>query len=386
MISEPLPPTSLSQLGATLGLGCQNCELLELCGGVFSDPDCMGACHACDPLTCTMACPRSRNWVSVIRDAGGLSSMGRWKINQGTAGLPLYVPHIANGSGRSERLVVPCAAVSTFDVVRAMSRGFIFDAEGLRRHFRLHDSSEVISLSIEKDEHLERFWQYFRERGYAAGLAALGIRHVTAPNFSFALNAPRPEHLVNRSRSLRCAEQLSMAGLSVIVHLNAYNQTDWDFWRDFLREHSGITMVCLESQTGLARVRKAVWHISQLRQLEQSIGRGLHVLAVAGRRHLSVLAHFSGLTIIDSVPFIKTTKRRKLARADGKWSFCRTAPEQSLHELLQHNVEAQSELVRITLEQLKVPRECAQKMTPTTYERDPRQLRFWPDVDLSRSA
>jgi hypothetical protein len=293
MIAETLGPTSMSQPGTTVGLGCQDCELLELCGGVFSDPDCMGACHECDPADCTMACPRSSNWVAVMRDAGGFAVKGRWKINQAQACLPLYIPHIANGSGRSECLAVPFSAVTTFDVVRDLSRGLVSNADELRQRFRLHDSSEVISLSIEKDGHLERFWQHFRERDYAARLSTLGIRHITAPNFSFALNAPRPEHMVNRARSLRCAEQLSMAGLSVIIHLNAYNQTDWDFWCSFLKEHVGIGTVSLEFQTGLARVRKATWHVSQLRQLQQSIGRALHVIAIGGRRHLPLLVDFS---------------------------------------------------------------------------------------------
>jgi hypothetical protein len=98
-----------------------------------------------------------------------------------------------------------------------------------KRAFR--DPSDLL-LSIGKDNRLEHHWRYSASRHLAEYLASLGISHITAPNFSFALNDPRPEHLVNRSRSLREAERFTAAGLSVVPHVNAFNQADWEAWRD----------------------------------------------------------------------------------------------------------------------------------------------------------
>jgi hypothetical protein len=228
--------------------------------------------------------------------------------------------------------------------------------------------------------HLERFWEYLEERQYPEKLATLGITYITAPNFSFPLDVPRPEHLVNRSRSLKCAERFTRAGLNVIPHLNAYNETDYEAWSDFLKEHSGISIVALEFQTGLSKVQKAKWHISKLLNIQQSLGRGLHLIAVGGRRHLRLLTGFSGISIIDSVPFIRTTKRRRLELSDGKWNFSRTKVQASLHSLLQYNVATYSKLVDAKFEKMKMPEEVIFKIPVMAYQPDPRQLSFWSET------
>lgn len=380
VITEPLGPTSITQPGTTIGLGCQKCELLDICGGVFSDHDCMGSCHECNPSTCTMACPRNQNWVGVLRDAGGFEIGRHMNIKQGISTRPpLYVPHIANGSGRSKNLMVPFSALTTFDVARALSSGLFSTAKGLRNHFRLGRSAQIILLSIEKDKHLERFWQYLKERRYAERLTALGITYITAPNFSFALDAPRPEHLVNRIRSLRCAEYFTRAGLNVIPHLNAYNDNDYAFWLDFLREHANLSIIALEFQTGLSTVKKAKWHISKLLDIQQSLGRDLHLVAVGGRKHLHMLTAFGGISIIDSVPFIRTIKRRRLELSGGKWSFAQTKAQESLHSLLNHNVIGYSKLIDARFEKLKMPANVITKIPAMPYQPDPKQLSFWPE-------
>jgi len=198
-------PTSIAAPGATIGLGCQNCALRGLCGRVYSDFDCMGGCRSCDPQLCAAACPRATNFPLAVWDAGGLGMNSNWNIKQSKAQLPAYVTRLGNGSGRSESLSVPMVAVTTFDVMKAESQRLISSPAELRRYFRVDESSRVLALSIGKDNRLERFWEYFELRRFAERLAGLDLELITAPNFSFALDAPRPEHLVNRQRSLRCA-------------------------------------------------------------------------------------------------------------------------------------------------------------------------------------
>jgi hypothetical protein len=152
-------------------------------------------------------------------------------------------------------------------------------------------------------------------------------------------------------RSLRSAERLSAAGIKVIPHLNSYNETDWKFWRDFLKEHSHINLVALEFQTGLASPRKAAWHVCQLYNIQEALGRGLHLIAVAGRRHLSLLAGFSALTVIDSVPFVRACKRQmKLDRLNDKWVVNKTLVGTPIDDLLRHNVSAYAHNVKLRME------------------------------------
>jgi hypothetical protein len=175
--------------------------------------------------------------------------------------------------------------------------------------------------------------------GFPELLAQIGAEHITAPNFSFPLDVPRIDNLLNRSRSLKTAEELAKAGMSVIPHLNAVTATDWEFWRDFLKEHDEITTVAKEFQTGTARVTTARWHIGYLRRLEDVLGRQLHIVAVGGRRYLPLLHKLSAVTIVDSVPFMKAMYRRALCRREGRWSVEQTQRDAPLDDLLATNIE-----------------------------------------------
>jgi hypothetical protein len=212
----------------------------------------------------------------------------------------------------------------------------------LREQFGLSRDTRLILLSVKDDPDLETYWEYSELRSLPKYIANLGVEHITAPNFSFANNVPRTEHLVNLARSLRCIEEFSAAGLSVIPHLNACNERQWDFWSDFLKEHPEITVVAKEFQTGAAIPRIAQWHIEELQRLQEKIGRGLHLLAVGGRRHLGLLLRLERFTIIDSVPFVRTVKRRRMSRDDGRWKVSRTRRGEPLDGLLRHNVEVYS--------------------------------------------
>lgn len=336
MILRALGQTSSSQLGAPMGLGCQGCEFLDACGGT-TDFDCYAACCGKHD-SCTLACPHADGFARVMQDGGGLEMKSRYLITQLADALPVYIPHIHNRSCRTSRLASRIAALTTFDVSAPKSETHFASGLELRRAFGLPDDAQVVLLSVAKDNRLEHYWRYSEVRRLAQYLSTLGISHITAPNFSFTLNEPRPEHLVNRSRSLREAERMSEAGLSVIPHLNAFNQRDWSCWRDFLRDHRHLSMVCQEFQTGLANGMRARWHIHQMCNIEQALGRGLHVVAAGGRRHLQLLTELSGVTIIDANPFLKTHKRRKFI--DGRWCKIATPPGMQLDQLLDENVAA----------------------------------------------
>lgn len=373
--------TSSSGHGAMIGLGCQQCELLDICGGT-ADFDCYASCcgkHA----TCTRACPNAHGFVPVIQDAGGMAMKDHYAITQCPESLPAYIPHIDNASCRTGRLASPFVALTTFDVCKPNAEHRFGSPEEIRRHFGLRDDAKILLLSVAKDSRIEHHWRYSAEKRLVHYLATLGIAHVTAPNFSFALNEPRPEHLVNRSRSLCEAERMAAAGLSVIPHLNAYNQTDWNCWKDFLRDHPHLSMVCQEFQTGLANGTRARWHIHQLRNIEQMLGRGLHLVAAGGRRHLPLLIELTSVTVVDANPFLKTHKRRQLV--NGKWHACPTANGAPLDQLLEDNIAAYLRYVEEKIASLKTfealpPKREIQDAGSAKFSVSTLQLPLWPSL------
>jgi hypothetical protein len=336
-----LGPTSKSAVGTPMGLGCEACPLLELCGGT-TEFDCYGGCCG-SPDRCSLACPRADNWVEVVRDAGGMEMRPRYAIKQQLTDLPIYVPHIHHGSSRTGFLSAKHVALTTFNVTSPDSDRRFNGPADLRRYFRLAPDAELILISIAKDNRLEHHWRNSASRNLARYLATLGIKHITAPNFSFPLDVPRPEHLVNRSRSLWEAERFTAQGLSVIPHVNAFNRRDWEAWLAFFRDHPHLSIVSQEFQTGLASRTKAKWHIWQLREIEQSLGRPFRLVAIGGRRHLPLLVGISAVTIIDANPFHKAHARQKLV--DGRWVKAPTQRGLPIDELLEVNLANYANLV-----------------------------------------
>ncbi|MGA3049328.1 MAG: DUF4417 domain-containing protein [Terracidiphilus sp.] len=309
---------------------------------------------------------------------------GHYAIGQRLESLPAYIPHIHHGSCRSGPLSSSFVALTTFDV-SAPSADERFDSPShLRQYFGLSDDTRILLLSVAKDNRLEHHWRYSESQRLPQYLAALGISHVTAPNFSFALNEPRPEHLVNRSRSLHEAERLAGAGLSVIPHINAFNQRDWNCWRDFLRDHPDLSMVCQEFQTGLSSGKRARWHVYQMRNIEQTLGRGLQLIAAGGRRHLPLLIELSAVTVIDANPFIRTLMRRRLV--NGKWQKHRTPEGEPLDQLMEDNIAAYTKYVEARIMSLKEFPSIGIDAIPVKQEPlsiSDLQLSLWPSLRAS---
>jgi Domain of unknown function (DUF4417) len=318
-----------------------------------------------------------------MRDAGGLEMRSRYTINQKLTNLPIYVPHIHHGSSRSGFLSAKYVALTTFNVTSPDSDRRFNGATDLRRYFRLASDAELILISIAKDNRLEHHWRNSASRDLARYLSTLGITHITAPNFSFPLDVPRPEHLVNRSRSLCEAERFTAAGLSVIPHVNAFNRRDWEGWLSFFRDHSHLSIVSQEFQTGLASRTRAKWHIWQLREIEQSLGRPFRLVAIGGRRHLPLLVGISAVTIIDANPFHKAHARQKLV--NGRWVKAPTERGLPIDELLEANLANYANLVERSHEFAlkKGPLLPHQESAPIamvnlTSRAPSSQLSFWP--------
>jgi hypothetical protein len=302
----------------------------------------------------------------VWRDTDGLQITIN-HLHQATTSLPEYIPLIQHGNRRTTPLSAPIVALTTFDVTRIDKerKDMLRDPDQLRERFRLAPNTPIILSSVAQDVELERYWRHRHDRRLVEGIKALNPAHVIAPNFSLFRDVPRFDNLANIKRSLLCAEEFSTAGLSVIPYIAGITATDWDRWAAFLQEHQDLTMVCKEFQTGASTKTKGDWHIQRLEELQQKLGRALHILAVGGRRYIPALRRFAQVTIIDSNPFMRTMHRRILTT--NGWQSAPTPPGAPLDELLQANIAAYASVVHQLMcgEQLPRRQPIPQAPAPT---------------------
>jgi len=336
-----LPPTS-ANARYEQSFGCRECFAQHDCGGQYRTGQFGCFCTTCNPTTCSYCCPRNKNFVKIWRDSSG-TGITTTHLHQEQNVLPTYIPLIQHGNRRTTPLQACCAGITTFDATRRDKRtkDMVRDPRALRRKFQVE--ATIILSSVAPDNELERYWKYRHEWRLIEGIKAINPAHVIAPNFSLFLDIPRFDNLANIKRSMLCAEELSKAGISIIPYIAGITATDWERWAAFLREHRTITMVCKEFQTGASSKDIGAWHINRLQELQERVARALHLVAVGGRRHLRYLRSFPHLTIMDSVPFMRTMHRRQLTTTG--WEPAPTAAHIPLNDLLQANVEAYAALL-----------------------------------------
>ena len=306
----------------SIGLGCQRCAFLSVCGGTTAGFDCLTEC--CNsPRTCRIACPKSLQLGALIADGGGWDRTNAEVRQNRVPTLPLYIPMIQHPYGRLREIAEPLVAIPLKSVVAILRHIPGITSEEFRRAFLISKTAKVIVVSVAKDPFLEGFWRNMGAENFPNRLQKLDLEHITSPNFSFSQNLPRTESLTNRSRIVKSSEQLSAAGLSVIPHLNATNANDWMFWTSFLREHREISVVAKEFQTGLKIKEVARHHVQRLDILQNDIGRKLTVLAIGGRGVIDELSLLSSVSIIDSTPFMKAIKRHVLLPGKNEFELLR---------------------------------------------------------------
>lgn len=267
--------------------------------------------------------------------------------------LPLYVPMLRHGSKRSEAFQNPIVALSTFDVLRGRRTGYgtcIPTADELRVRYRLRPDAQVLLVSVAKDRYLEEYWSNRNLHQVPDALARLAPLGITMPNYTSFVDAPSIHTHWNLRRMRKNAEELSAAGIAVVPHLNARTRDDWDFWATLLEAQPTIRYVCKEFQTGLSRYEVGARHLWRMDDLQHKLGRALHPILVGGGRFAHVAArYFEKFTIIDSVPFIKTIKRKhgtQITEAHLRWNTNKLPKGASLDSLLEHNSTMYSRVLR----------------------------------------
>ncbi|MEO5927657.1 MAG: DUF4417 domain-containing protein [Patescibacteria group bacterium] len=269
----------------------------------------------------------------------GARNLGPLKGNAKAAPPPRYIPVIQAPFRRI--VAADWAAIPLKSLMRgggAEYRPRAATKDDLRLTYGLPRTSKIVLLGVGKDAPLETYWRWRRKYESSRLLASLAFEFGVPPNYSFYLEDPRPEHLFNRKRSLICASEWSAAGITSAVYLHAIAARDWEFWTELLHDHSEVTIVAKEFQTGLGNRDRGIKAIDAVARLQDRCGRDLHFLAVGGASYRDELrSHFSGWSIIDSVPYMKAVKRRSALYFRGRLRWTRQ-PDADVADLFEHNL------------------------------------------------
>lgn len=311
--------------------------------GCFQRCDSHCRVHGCD-----VVCPSVPLLLGqLFGDVGGICVPPRRRlVGFDPKALPYYVPQINHGWQRTQPLHEPWVTVPLYVVagrdVRQRYNVRFKSGDELRAALRLAPQTKIIVTSVTPDCYIEDFWAEHNVKQIPAKLADLGISAMTVPNFSFMLDVPRTNSLYNLSRIFRAAEAISKVGIATILHLNASTKKDWQRWLGVLQEQSHLSCVCLEFQTGASHRDIGDNYFAGLVNLQNSLGRALHPLVLAGAGRLVQLRdNFASFTAVDATPFIKTMKRQSLCFAKGFWKWRRksTPIGGSLSRRLAKNIE-----------------------------------------------
>ena len=373
----------------TLGQsGCSHCLVIAECGGhplpLINSIGCANSAGSVLGNTDDMHPHFEERFWELWKDVGGLVDYSVSPLRPiEISGLPRYIPVLQNWHLRpSKPLALDVVAIPLFEVFGRLPGGRYGarfpDGATLRRKFGLKNNTRIILCGVDHDPPLETFWAKHRLPGVLDALAALDL-DVSVPNFSFFTCVTGFQILRNRKRILLSAERLSQAGIRVSLHLNANTDAHWAFWMNFLSQHPEITCVTVEFQTGaLLDHDYGNYTFEQLVNLQNQVGRRLHFLLVgAGRFYPRAVVELKSFSLLDSRPFICTTKRQMLSRTatgDYAWKPCPTRKGASLAPLFEHNFKFYKRMLKRGLDEPK----------PEPEEKEQLHFSFLPRPHTSR--
>ena len=252
--------------------------------------------------------------------------------------LPHYIPVLYQGFNYARPQDIDWVAIPLHVLFRSRADGSMVPiartSRCLREVLGVHINAKIIVTGTGPDQGIEDFWGVHRTDNLLPLLHKLDVQLFTVPNYSFFTNAPPPHNRYNRGRILRVAERAADAGVISVLHLNAIFEPEWKDWEMLLQQHTEISVVCLEFQTGYARRSVGDRAFDRLAKLQEAVRRPIHPILIGGARYAAELGrNFSSSTIVDSEPFIKTVKRRNFIIKDNgsiEWRFKRSKTEESL--------------------------------------------------------
>jgi hypothetical protein len=269
------------------------------------------------------------------------------------ATLPLVVPFLFHGSGRTETLVLPAVALSLYRAFNRLTGQPVFESrDALCAAYRIAPTTRIVLSGTDVDAPLERWWGLgeAQRRRTIRALKRTGIALVTTPNYSLFLDVPRWNDLHAIKRIALVHYEFISEGLPAALHVNGRTEADFARWTEYVAARPEVTHLAYEFTTGSSWAGRRERHATWLCDLARAVSRPLHLTVRGGVEVLPELAdNFAGITILDTSTFIKTMMRQRAALNGGTrvhWSSAPTARRASLDSLLMHNMPAVGESLR----------------------------------------
>lgn len=327
---------------------CRDCPIFDRCGGIQNARPLMNCFDqfCCGDGSCDNVCIHHPDFRKQLWEIGGWDVDQLPQLNQEQLELPNFVPMVHHFNRRINQLQVDFAAIDPYKLFALKGGQYIAHADSpirVREHFGISKNAKVILRGTAVDADLEKYWAYRHVSDACKLIASLDISLFIGPNFSTFLDVPRTDALFNRKRQILCLSELSEAGVSVAPHLSATMPADWRFWSSFLSNNPKVTHVALNCQTGYKRPHQGRTAIRKIEKIQQTLGRELKLILIGGGQFLDFASSkIKSVTLIDSNPFIKTMKRRRMDTSSNKriWNESFSLENQPLDSLLRENVSS----------------------------------------------
>ena len=289
--------------------------------------------------------------------------------------LPNMVPMIYHSGARTKAPVASTVALSLYEVVgKKNAAGRFPTRQDMLDYFKLGKDTAVILSGTDVDKSLERWWKLPDRGSVVKSIKKLGVRLITAPNFSLFNDVPRHDNMYNMKRIAMVCLEIQGCGIPCALHLNARTDRDWERWVEFLNAHPEIDFVSFEFGTGAGKKPRIGWYVEKLVDLARVVQRPLHLVARGGLSEIGVVANaFDGVTVIETNAFMRAQKRRRGVFVDGKLSWERSFTPQGhpIDDLLDANIGAMqkfiSKLLPANLSTQSVRKEFAHARHGTRY-------------------
>lgn len=333
----------------TASLGCATCRFKGDCGGICADGgffDCTGDCCR-SPQSCTRACLRNpRGLVDALREVGGNFDFNKLVPRSRTLNaepIPLDIPLVEHRGSVAWPRALDFCAIKLATLFRRDGTARFDNADALRDHLRLERDTRLVVSGIDQDDDVEAWWSLglSRRQYLLSQFRALDLALLTVPNFSLALNEPRPTQMHAMSRIAIAHREIVSAGIPAALHIGAATEHDYARWASYLDRRDEITHIATDFTTGPARQERREVHLTHLRAIGRYIRRPL-TLVIKGRCDAipQLASAFHAVIYIDTTAFSKTVHRRRLViDADGNQRdvAAPTPPNEPLDDLWEEN-------------------------------------------------
>lgn len=302
-----------------LALGCVGCPDRELCGGIRKKQHAYWCLDDCckNPATCDSMCPRNQSgFIDRMREVNGLELDNLPRTSPcASTNVPLYIPYLYHGNRRANPLDVTMVALplSRFFSRRDGQIAFASRTE-VEAKFGIAARTQILLIGSGRDKPIEAWWGLSDKRAaIIAGLRALGVALVTAPNYSLFTDEVRYNDMYNMKRIATVWHEFVKGGVPGAYHLNARTAHDYRRLASFITERVEVTEVAFEFKTGASWPQRRGFHLAELVRLAERVGRPLHLFMIGGMTAIPVLASaYAKLTYIDTSAFMGALYRQRL--------------------------------------------------------------------------